>query len=119
MAYLTAFVLLFNYKQTLNGAMERIEGVVELKRSAALKFYLALFVVCIIAYQRKLTTIDNFFINPLYIGSMLLGILLVFKSLGYSCKKCLKNQIILGCYKYRLPTAKCYKCGYDIDNNHP
>ena len=94
-----------------------IEGVVKLKRSVLFKIYLALFVVCIIGYQLQVTTIDNFFTNPFYIGSLLLGILLVLKALGYSCQKCLKNQIMLGFYKYRLPTAKCYNCGHDIDND--
>jgi hypothetical protein len=93
------------------------ESEVKLKRSVQFKIYLALLVLCIIGFQFQVTSVDDFFVNPFYIGSMVLGILSVIKALGYTCQKCLRNQVIQGLYKYRLPASNCYNCGHDIDQN--
>ncbi|GAA5186122.1 hypothetical protein GCM10025772_01000 [Ferrimonas gelatinilytica] len=88
-----------------------------MKRSVQFKIYLGLLILCIIGYQFQRTTVDDFFVNPFYIGSMVLGILLVIKALGYTCQKCHRNQVMQGFYKYRLPSSNCYNCGHDIDQN--
>jgi undecaprenyl pyrophosphate phosphatase UppP len=90
---------------------------VKLKRSLQFKIHLALLVACIIGFQFYRGTIDNFFTNPFYIGSMLVGVLLVLKAIFYSCQKCRRNQVILGWYRYRLPKERCYNCGHNIDNS--
>ncbi|WP_234004732.1 hypothetical protein, partial [Pseudoalteromonas sp. T1lg24] len=93
------------------------EREVKLKPSVQFKIHLGLLILCIIGYQFQHTSIDDFFVNPFYIGSMMLGILLVIKTLRYTCQKCCRNQVIQGFYKYRLPSSNCYNCGHDIDKN--
>ncbi|WP_166340223.1 hypothetical protein [Pseudoalteromonas sp. MB47] len=88
-----------------------------MKRSVQFKIYLGLLLLCIIGFQFQVTTVDDFFVNPVYIGGMVLAILLVIKALGYTCQKCSRNQIVQGFFKYRLPTSKCYNCGHDIDQH--
>ncbi|RJF36667.1 hypothetical protein D4741_00905 [Pseudoalteromonas gelatinilytica] len=89
-----------------------------MKRSVHFKVNLGLLVLCIIGFQFQSITVDGFFVNPFYIGSMVFGFLLVVRALRYTCQKCLRNQIMLGFYKYRLPTSKCYNCDYEIDQHH-
>ncbi|TGV20398.1 hypothetical protein E5N72_10110 [Pseudoalteromonas sp. MEBiC 03607] len=89
-----------------------------MKRSNNFKVHLGLLVLCIIGFQFQPKTIDGFFVNPFYIGSMVLAIILVVRALRYTCQKCSRNQIVQGFYKYRLPTSKCYNCDYDIDQHH-
>jgi predicted RNA-binding Zn-ribbon protein involved in translation (DUF1610 family) len=74
-------------------------------------------VICILGFQFQIVRVDNFFVNPFYIGGMLLGILVALKAISYFCPECQKSQIILSPYKYRLPSKTCHHCGYDIDNN--
>ena len=88
-----------------------------MKRSVQFKMYLILLFLCVIGYQFQYTSVDNFFVNPLYIGSIVLGILLVIKALGYTCQRCFRNQVVQGFYKYRLPSSNCYNCGHNIDQN--
>lgn len=93
------------------------ESEVKLKRSVQFKICLGLLLLCIIGFQFQVTTVDDFFVNPVYICSIVLAILLVIKALGYTCQKCSRNQIVQGFFKYRLPTSKCYNCGHDIDQH--
>lgn len=88
-----------------------------MKRSVQFKIYLVLLILCIIGYQFQHTKVDDFFVNPFYIGSVVLGILSVVKTLGYTCQKCHRNQVMQAFYKYRLPSSNCYNCGHDIDQN--
>ncbi|GIU52662.1 hypothetical protein TUM4438_45920 [Shewanella sairae] len=80
------------------------------------KFQLILIslVLCIIGFN-FISISGEFFLNPFYVLSFIIAIILIVKSINYKCPDCGRNQVIRSFLNYKLPKKKCYSCGSRLD----
>ena len=69
---------------------------------------------CIIGFN-FINVNGDFFLNPFYLFSFFMAIILIVKSINYTCPNCEKNQVIRSYMSYRMPKEKCYSCGCSLD----
>lgn len=72
-------------------------------------------IICIIGFN-FISINGDFFLNPFYLLSFFVAIILIVKSINYTCSNCGKNQVIRSFLSYRMPKDKCYSCGYPLDS---
>ncbi|PKG56205.1 hypothetical protein CXF83_06665 [Shewanella sp. Choline-02u-19] len=83
----------------------------------AKKFKLLMIVQLIVTVMYKTIPIElTYYMNSFFIVGMALGAYLILKAIVYACPNCGKHQIMLGFFKYRLPTDNCYVCCEKIDS---
>lgn len=82
----------------------------------ARKFKLLMIIYVIVTLMFQVIPVElTFYMNPFYIIGMTLGAFLILKAIVYACPNCGKHQIMLGFFKYRLPTDYCYTCSEKLD----
>ena len=103
-------------KDTAQQVTEKVKEIIDraMKKHAKFRSVLAAFIICIIGFN-FISISGDFFLNPFYILSVVTAVILIIKSINYTCPNCEKNQVIRSFLSYRMPKEKCYSCGSLID----